>query len=155
MTEASLAAHTCMASTNGQECTFRCPGYLMDTLVKEVAPPQTNSPSPTKCPLTAAMTAFGGKWSMISLYLISSETRRFNELRRLMPEISHKVLTETLRGLEQEGLVLRTVYAEVPPKVEYSLSPYGETLRPLMKTVIAWGNAHIERKLGDAAKLPA
>ena len=118
----------------------------MDTLVKTVAPEETNSPSPTSCPLTAALTAVGGKWSMISLYLLSSEKRRFNELRRLMPEISHKVLTETLRGLEQEGLILRTVYAEVPPKVEYSITPYGETLRPLMKAVIAWGNAHIERK---------
>ncbi|MEP7157002.1 MAG: helix-turn-helix domain-containing protein [Betaproteobacteria bacterium] len=92
------------------------------------------------------MTAVGGKWSMICLYLLNAEKRRFNELRRLMPDISHKVLTETLRGLEQEGLISRTLYAEVPARVEYSITRYGETLRPLMSAVIAWGNTHIERK---------
>jgi DNA-binding HxlR family transcriptional regulator len=64
----------------------------------------------TGCPLTAALRAIGGKWSLICLYWLESETRRFNELRRLMPDISHKVLTETLRNLEREGLITRTVY---------------------------------------------
>jgi len=70
--------------------------------------------STTKCPMTAALNAVGGKWSLICLYWLDSGTRRFNELRRLMPGISHKVLTATLRSLEDEGLIWRTVYAEVP-----------------------------------------
>src|SRR5207253_1087631 len=74
-------------------------------------------PLPTKCPLTAALNAIGGKWSLICLYWLDSGTRRFNELRRLMPEISHKVLAATLRSLEHEGLICRTVYAEIPPRV--------------------------------------
>src|SRR5437868_14076741 len=64
-------------------------------------------PLPTKCPLTAALNAIGGKWSLICLYWLDSATRRFNELRRLMPEISHKVLAATLRNLEHEGLICR------------------------------------------------
>jgi DNA-binding HxlR family transcriptional regulator len=101
---------------------------------------------PTKCPLTAALTAIGGKWSLICLYWLDSGTRRFNELRRLMPDISHKVLTTTLRNLEQEGLICRTVYAEVPPRVEYRISNHGETVRPILQAVRGWGNAHIEWK---------
>lgn len=101
---------------------------------------------PTKCPLTAALHAIGGKWSLICLYWLDSGTRRFNELRRLMPDISHKVLTATLRDLEQEGLISRTVYAEVPPRVEYRISRHGETVRPLIESVRTWGRTHIEWK---------
>src|SRR5947209_12393786 len=88
---------------------------------------------PTKCPMTAALNAIGGKWSLICLYWLDSGTRRFNELRRLMPDISHKVLTATLRGLENEGLITRTIYAEVPPRVEYRISQHGETVRSLIE----------------------
>ena len=103
-------------------------------------------PLPTKCPLTAALNAIGGKWSLICLYWLDSATRRFNELRRLMPEISHKVLAATLRNLEHEGLICRTVYAEVPPRVEYSISGHGETVRPLIEAVRSWGREHLEWK---------
>ncbi|HLJ60156.1 MAG TPA: helix-turn-helix domain-containing protein [bacterium] len=81
---------------------------------------------PTKCPLTAAMHAIGGKWSLICLYWLDSGMRRFNELRWLMPDISLKVLAATLRGLEHEGLICRAVYAEVPPRVEYRISNHRE-----------------------------
>src|SRR5207245_5713814 len=101
---------------------------------------------PTKCPLTAALNAIGGKWSLICLYWLDSGTRRFNELRRLMPDISHKVLTATLRGLENEGLITRTIYAEVPPRVEYRISQHGETVRSLIEAVRLWGRAHLEWK---------
>lgn len=98
---------------------------------------------PTKCPLTAALTAIGGKWSLICLYWLDLEKRRFNELRRLMPDISHKVLAETLRGLEREGLIGRTVYPEVPPRVEYYISGHGESVRPIIQIVRTWGHEHI------------
>jgi len=100
--------------------------------------------APTQCPLTAALTAIGGKWSLICLYWLDLGTRRFNELQRLMPDISHKVLTTTLRGLEREGLISRTVYAEVPPRVEYCISNHGETVRPIIQAVRAWGHEHLE-----------
>src|SRR5580658_7613525 len=102
---------------------------------------------PTKCPMTAALNAVGGKWSLICLYWLNSGTRRFNELRRLMPAISHKVLAATLRNLEHEGLIWRTVYAEVPPRVEYGISSHGETVRPIIGAVRAWGRQHLEWKL--------
>jgi DNA-binding HxlR family transcriptional regulator len=102
------------------------------------------SASPTKCPMTAALKAIGGKWSLICLYWLDSETRRFNELRRLMPDISHKVLTATLRNLEHEGLICRTVYAEVPPRVEYRISDHGESVRPIIEAVRAWGHEHLD-----------
>jgi len=107
---------------------------------------------PTKCPLTAALNAIGGKWSLICLYWLDSGTRRFNELHRLMPDISHKVLTETLRNLEAEGLICRTVYPEVPARVEYCISGHGESVRPILQAVRAWGHEQIEwkRKAQDA-----
>jgi DNA-binding HxlR family transcriptional regulator len=104
------------------------------------------SAAPTKCPLTAAINAIGGKWSLICLYWLDSGTRRFNELHRLMPDISHKVLTETLRNLESEGLISRTVYPEVPARVEYCISSHGESVRPILQAVRAWGHEQIEWK---------
>jgi len=103
-------------------------------------------PVSTNCPLTAALNAIGGKWSLICLYWLDSGTRRFNELRRLMPEISHKVLAATLRNLEYEGLICRTVHAEVPPRVEYCISNHGETVRPLIQDIRVWGREHFEWK---------
>ena len=98
----------------------------------------------TKCPMTAALNAIGGKWSLICLYWLDSGTRRFNELQRLMPDISHKVLAATLRGLEQEGLISRTVYPEVPARVEYSISGHGESVRSIIEAVRVWGHEHLE-----------
>ena len=92
-------------------------------------------PLSTKRPLTAALHAIGGKGSLICLYWLDSGTRRFNELRRLMPDISHKVLAATVCSLEHEGLICRTVYAEIPPRVEYRISDHGETVRPILQSV--------------------
>lgn len=104
-------------------------------------------PTPlTSCPMTAALTAVGGKWSLIVFYFLDSGTRRFNELRRLIPEVSHKVLTETLRNLEAEGLIDRTVHAMAPSHVEYDISAHGESVRPLMHAVRAWGRDHLAWK---------
>jgi DNA-binding HxlR family transcriptional regulator len=105
------------------------------------------SPTPmTKCPMTAALNAVGGKWSLICLYFLDTGTRRFNELRRLIPDVSHKVLTETLRNLEEEGLIVRTVHSLAPSHVEYEISEHGESVRPLMHAVRAWGRQHLEWK---------
>ena len=97
----------------------------------------------TGCPLTAAIRALGGKWNLICLYWIGIEPRRFGELRRLMPDISHKVLTATLRDLEREDLVVREVRPARPAGVEYRLSPHGHSVAPLVDAVRAWGRAHL------------
>jgi DNA-binding HxlR family transcriptional regulator len=101
---------------------------------------------PTGCPLTAALNAIGGKWSMICLYWLDAGKRRFNELQRLMPDISHKVLIATLRNLEKEGLVCRTEFSELPSRVEYKISVHGESVRPLIEAIRIWGRAHLARK---------
>lgn len=119
--------------------------------------PATETPpvaGSTDCPLTAALHAIGGKWSLICLYWLDSGTRRFNELRRLMPDISHKVLAETLRHLEQEGLVRRTVHSQAPSHVEYTLSMHGESVRPLIHAVRLWGREHLARGTAKDAGVP-
>ena len=98
-----------------QERTLLKSGYLMETHPHARCGAALQLLGPTECPLTAALNAIGGKWSLICLYWLDSGTRRFNELRRLMPVISHKVLAATLRNREREGLICRTVYPEVPP----------------------------------------
>lgn len=107
-------------------------------------------PTPmTSCPMTAALNAIGGKWSLICLYFLDTGTRRFNELRRLIPEVSHKVLTETLRNLEEEGLIVRTVHSLAPSHVEYDISDHGHTVRPLIHSVRTWGRQHLTWKERD------
>ncbi|NUT34763.1 MAG: helix-turn-helix transcriptional regulator [Hamadaea sp.] len=108
--------------------------------------PQLNTP--TGCPLTAAVNAIGGRWNLICLYWLDAGPKRFNELRRLMPDISHKVLTETLRNLEQEDLIRRTVHSTTPAHVEYAISEHGDSVRPLVHAVRLWGREH----LGHIAK---
>lgn len=91
------------------------------------------------CPVNATLNIIGGKWKALILYHLDSETRRFNELQRLMPAITQRMLTLQLRELETDGIVHREVYAQVPPKVEYSLTPFGLTLMPVIAAMHAWG----------------
>lgn len=97
----------------------------------------------TGCPLTAAIRAIGGKWDLICLYWIEIEPRRFGELRRLMPEISHKVLTETLRDLEREGLVVREAGTARPASVSYRLPRRGPSVVPLVHVPRTWDREHL------------
>jgi DNA-binding HxlR family transcriptional regulator len=93
--------------------------------------------------MRAAMGAIGGKWSLILLYWLYIEPRRFNDLQRLVPDISHKVLTETLRTLEQEALITRATRDD---HVVYAISEHGRSLRPLIDVIHDWGQAHLARK---------
>jgi DNA-binding HxlR family transcriptional regulator len=95
-----------------------------------------------ECPMEAALDLIGGKWKGVILFRIAEQTRRFNELHRLVCKISARMLTKQLRELEADGLVSRTVYAEVPPRVEYALTPKGQSLTPVLKTLMDWGEAH-------------
>ncbi len=97
------------------------------------------------CPVEAALSVIGGKWKGVILYHLLEETIRFNELRRLMPSVTQRMLTKQLRELEAGDIILRTVYAEVPPKVEYSMTEYGKTLAPLITSLQKWGSAHLKR----------
>lgn len=95
------------------------------------------------CPVEAALDVIGGKWKSIVLFRLLEGTRRFNELRRLLPKVTQRTLTNQLRELEHDGLVHRTVYAEVPPRVEYRLTPRGRSLEPVLRALRCWAEAHM------------
>lgn len=97
------------------------------------------------CPVEACVEVIGGKWKGVILFHLLGGTRRFNELQRLVPGITQRMLTRQLRELEADQIVLRRVYAEVPPKVEYSLTDFGRSLEPVLKTLQGWGMQHLER----------
>jgi DNA-binding HxlR family transcriptional regulator len=100
------------------------------------------------CPLTAALAAMGGKWKLIIIYWLAEAPRHLAALRREMPSISQKVLTEQLRELIDDGIVHRDKTGEVPTPVVYSLTDYGRSVLPIAETVRSWGRGHIER-FGD------
>jgi DNA-binding HxlR family transcriptional regulator len=91
------------------------------------------------CPLVAAINIVGGKWKPIILHMLSEQTMRFGELKRNIPPVSQKMLTQQLRELEADGVVHRELYPEVPPRTEYSLTPRGASLRPILQALYAWG----------------
>jgi DNA-binding HxlR family transcriptional regulator len=95
------------------------------------------------CPVEATLDLIGGKWKGVVLYHLSDDVLRFNEIRRRLSGITQRMLTKQLRELEEAGLIVRKVYAEVPPKVEYSLSNKGRTLRPVIAALLQWGEAHL------------
>ena len=92
-----------------------------------------------ECPVATTVQLIGNKWKLLILRNLLARPWRFNELRKSLDGISQKVLTESLRSMESDGIIVRTVYAEVPPRVEYSLSELGETLRPILDAMQAWG----------------
>src|ERR1700733_5150061 len=99
----------------------------------------------TNCPVKLTASIIGGKWKPSLLFHLEGRTRRFCELQRLIPGLTKKMLTQHLRELEHDGIVHRKVYAEVPPRVEYSLTRHGESLKPILKLMSAWGNRHRAR----------
>lgn len=107
--------------------------------------PHTTFDCATGCTVEATLNLIGGKWKGVILYrLLTEQVLRFNELRRLLPNITQRMLTNQLRELESDGLIARKVYPEVPPKVEYRLTDYGQTLSPVIHALKAWGDTHIE-----------
>ncbi len=92
-----------------------------------------------ECPMEAALDLIGGKWKSVILFRLSEGTKRFGELGRILPRTTPRMLTQQLRDLERDGLVDRKVYAEVPPRVEYSLTATGRTLQPVLDVLMTWG----------------
>ncbi|MFD4125170.1 winged helix-turn-helix transcriptional regulator [Streptomyces globisporus] len=97
------------------------------------------------CGIDAAMDVIGGKWKVLILWALNEKTCRFGELRRAVPGVTEKVLSSHLKELEDDGIVHREVYAEVPPRVEYSLTPLGLSLNAALEPLGAWGRDHIYR----------
>lgn len=96
------------------------------------------------CALDVTMDYIGGKWKTVVLWYLRKDAKRFSELNRAIPAITEKMLSLQLRELEKDGLVQRTVFAEVPPRVEYALTDQGKTLLPLLEEIAKWG-----RKMGE------
>jgi DNA-binding HxlR family transcriptional regulator len=97
------------------------------------------------CPVEATADIIGGKWKAVILYYLFQGPKRFNELRRLLPEVTQRMLTLQLRELEQDGIVHREIYKEVPPKVEYSLTEFGTSLGPIIVQMLDWGELYMEQ----------
>jgi DNA-binding HxlR family transcriptional regulator len=95
-----------------------------------------------ECPVATTVQLIGNKWKIFVIQRLLDRPWRFNELARSIPGISEKVLSQNLKALEADGIIVRTVYAEVPPRVEYSLSPVGESLRPLIMSLADWGESY-------------
>lgn len=101
-----------------------------------------------RCGVTVTLELIGGKWKGVILWHLSHKTLRFSQLRRRLPGITQKMLTQQLRELEGDGLVHREVFAEVPPRVEYSMTPLGASLKPLLLQMCDWGRNYQESKVG-------
>ncbi len=98
------------------------------------------------CPYYTSQKILSGKWSMIILHYLGEGKLRFGELKKKLPDITQTTLTRQLRDLEENGLVIRTVYAEVPPRVEYSLSDIGEEFKGVLESLAEWGSKYIQQK---------
>ncbi|GIO63258.1 MULTISPECIES: winged helix-turn-helix transcriptional regulator [Paenibacillus] len=106
-----------------------------------------------KVGVEAALEVMGGKWKPLIIYHLMTGPKRTSELRRLIPGITQKMLTTQLRGLEKDEIVARKIYQEIPPKVEYKLTPYGWGLKPALDLLCYWGEDHLEKVYGDKSKV--
>ncbi|MCM3594986.1 MULTISPECIES: winged helix-turn-helix transcriptional regulator [Metabacillus] len=100
-------------------------------------------------PVEATLEIIGGKWKCVILCHLTHGKKRTNELKRLMPNITQKMLTQQLRELEDDGVINRIVHQQIPPKVEYELSEYGWSLQTILDSLCAWGEGHITKVYGD------
>lgn len=107
-------------------------------------------PNSYYCPVEATIDLIGGKYKAVILWHLTDGIKRFSEFKRLMPEITEKMLAQQLRDLESDGLITRTVYPVVPPKVEYDLSEFGLTIVPVLQAMCDWGSGYIDKKLSES-----
>ena len=119
--------------------------YNIDVIIKltskEALTVMTKEEMPA-CPVATTVALIGSKWKLLILRNLLSRPWRFNELKRDLEGVSQKVLTDSLRSLEEDGIVTRTVYPEVPPRVEYALSPLGESMKPILDAMEQWGTEY-------------
>lgn len=100
------------------------------------------------CPVATTVQLIGSKWKLLIMRNLLQRPWRFNELQRDLAGISQKVLTDSLRSMEADGIIIRTVYPEVPPRVEYALSPLGDSMRPIIKSMESWGLDYQQKMSG-------
>jgi DNA-binding HxlR family transcriptional regulator len=96
-------------------------------------------------PVETTLRVIGGKWKPLILWLLKDEKKRFSQLKKEIHAITQKMLTQQLRELEHDAIITRTVYPEIPPRVEYSITPYGKTLEPVLQSMCDWGQTHRAR----------
>ncbi len=120
--------------------------YLQDTNVYLKGIIMKKKIDYSDCPIGTAITIIGGKWKIPVLYNLREETLRFSEIQKALPQVTQKMLTQQLRELEKDGLVSRKVYAQVPPKVEYTITPLAKKLEPILDALCAWGREYQESR---------
>ncbi len=99
----------------------------------------------SNAPVQTTLDVIGGKWKPLILWLLSENTMRFSELKKSIPGITQKMLTQQLRYMERDGLISRTIYPEIPPRVEYAVTDHGKTLGPVLEAMRKWGEKHQAR----------
>lgn len=117
-------------------------------LLERGAPMLTKEEMPA-CPVATTVQLIGSKWKLLIMRNLLQRSWRFNELRKNLEGISQKVLTDSLRSMEEDGIITRTVYPEVPPRVEYALSDLGESMRPIIKAMKEWGTNYKENHIDN------
>ena len=118
-----------------------------DNIIEKVMQKEVACAFQALCPTRQILNRIADKWTVLVVILLESDVKRFSQLRREIEGISQKMLTQTLRGLERDGLVTRKVYATVPPHVEYALTPLGHTLKDLLYAIKTWSETNIEEVL--------
>jgi DNA-binding HxlR family transcriptional regulator len=103
----------------------------------------------TNCPVTATMGVIGGKWKLLILFTLFNNVNRFGKMSMVLKDISKQMLTTQLRELENDGIIERKIYAEIPPRVEYFLTPKGKSLLPIIELMKDWGNEYILNEITD------
>jgi DNA-binding HxlR family transcriptional regulator len=103
-----------------------------------------------ECPVATTVSLIGNKWKLLIIRNLLVRPWRFNELQKSLEGISQKVLTDSLRSMEKDGIIVRTAYPEVPPRVEYSLSELGESMRPILDSMQVWGNNYKQLMENDS-----
>ncbi|HSE41995.1 MAG TPA: helix-turn-helix domain-containing protein [Acidobacteriota bacterium] len=107
------------------------------------------------CAVEAALEVIGGKWKAAILFRLLDGKKRFNQIKKLFPSLTQRILTQQLRELERDGVIHRKVYAEVPPRVEYSLTDFGQTLEPALRLLSSWGAKHVDAIIKNREKAAA
>ena len=110
----------------------------------------TDNHDQTTCSVEITLKVIGGRWKVLILRELFHGVKRFNQLHRSINGVTQKMLTQQLREMEQEGLIHREVYLQVPPKVEYSLTPLGESLKPILDSMHQWGTKFLSQKTTDS-----
>jgi DNA-binding HxlR family transcriptional regulator len=124
----------------------------MEKMTEELCKVHTKLPQPPP-EIEATLTVLSGKWKILILWQLIRRECRFNELRRAIKGVSQHMLTQQLRDLERHGIISRTVFPEVPPRVEYALTEHGESLKSVIRALAGWGHVHLKRQ--EVAAPPA